>query len=324
MNDRAIESQEIDKLIQNASQLHSAPQVAQSVLKLTQNSDFDIQTVLACLERDPVLTARMLRIVNSSRYGLRSPVTNLRHAVMYLGQRSIRLIAMTFSVVEIFTRGPAKQLYNDYWQQAMTMATAASRLSKLTEDVDANDAYTAGLLANLGTLIFAQFKGETYIELYRGAQNAADLVQAERSKYGFDHAAASACLLEKWEFPAELVAAIRHHHVDSTEDDPLRTIIQTADLLADVLWKPKSRAVNQLRSRLEKHYALDIDGFTDLALACKNDVAMEAEVFGIHLERQIDCQALMQEATRLYVDASIETAADLDSLTAVIDDNASR
>ena len=109
-----VESDQIARLIERADRIHTAPQVAQSLLRLTQDIDFDIYEVVACIEKDPALVARMLRIVNSSHYGLRHPVGNLQQAVAYLGQRTLRLIAMTFSIVEVFTRGAAKRLYADY------------------------------------------------------------------------------------------------------------------------------------------------------------------------------------------------------------------
>jgi len=293
--------------------------VAQSLLNLTRDADFDIQDVVDCIERDPALAARLLRIVNSPRYGLQYPVRNLHQGVAFLGQRTLRLIAMTFSIAEVLSTGPARELYNDFWRHAVTMANATWRLCEHTDEVDSSDAYAAGLLADLGTLLLGQVETERYVRLYREKKSGADLVAAEREEYGFDHAAVSARLLEQWEFPNELTAAIREHHSDLPVVDPLAIALKASDLLADVLWIPESTSVNAACQMLAEHYSLDIDGFTELALACKDEIALEAEVYGFHLDQPIDGQALLEEASRRYSDMSLENAMDLDSLTSILD-----
>ena len=89
-----------DKLIGKIDQLHSSPQVSQKILNLTKNSDYNLNEVTKWLENDPAMTTRILRTINSSRYGLRHKVTNVRQAAAYIGQRSLRLITLTFGLVE--------------------------------------------------------------------------------------------------------------------------------------------------------------------------------------------------------------------------------
>jgi HD-like signal output (HDOD) protein len=313
-----VESDQIARLIERADRIHTAPQVAQSLLRLTQDIDFDIYEVVACIEKDPALVARMLRIVNSSHYGLRHPVGNLQQAVAYLGQRTLRLIAMTFSIVEVFTRGAAKRLYADYWKQALTTATVASRLGQHDETVDLNDAYTAGLLADLGTLVMAQAESGRYIAIYRERKSGGGLVRAEREEFGFDHALVSARILEQWKFPADVVAAVREHHEEKPDADPLVTAARAGDLLGDVLWIPNTPSVATACDLIRDTYQLDLDGFTDLALACKDEITLEAEIFGINLDEPIDHQSLLDEASGRFLETSLEAAMDMDSFTSAL------
>lgn len=308
----------LEGLIQEAEHLHTAPGVAQTLLRLTKEADFDIQEVVACLERDPALSARLLRMLHSSRFGLRKPVKNLRHAVMLLGARTLRLITMTFSIVEVFSRGPAHSLYRDYWRQSMTMSIAAMRLAKRTEEGHPDDAYTAGLLAHLGTLLYAQVQPDTYLPLFKGAPSGDELVTAEREAFGFDHAQLGARLLEQWEFPEELSEAVRDHHDPETEN-PLAKLLRAGDLLADVLWKPQTSSLQVTRDWLVDQFGLNFDDFIELAKSCSEEVTLEAEIYGIQLENLPDTQKLLEAARTQYLEVSLNTALDLDSLTTAME-----
>ncbi len=315
---RQSEWEAVDALIQRADQLHSPPEVARSLLNLTRDEDFDVQSVVECIERDPALTAKLLEVVNSSRYGLRSKIANLRQAVAYLGQRTVRLVAMAFNIVDSFSRGPARELYNDYWRRALTIASAAHRISDRDESLDRHDAYTAGLLADLGSLVLAQVVGEPYLQLYRESPNRS-LAEAEREVFNFDHSMVGARLLRQWDLPLELVEAIRQHH-DDTVQSPLSVATRAGVLVSDALWEQDSSVVQVCRLWLEEHYDIDLDGFTDLAIECKEEVTLEAELYGVNMCPAVDCQAIIEEARRQYLKSSISTAMDLDSVAGFLDD----
>ncbi len=202
----------IERLIREAEKLHSAPGVAHSLLGLMKSQDFDIREVVACLERDPALSLRLLRVLNSARSGLRHPVKNLRQAVMLLGQRTLRLMLLTFSLQEAFSKGPAQTLYTDYWQHALTMALVAQRFAQESGEINPHDAYTAGLLSHVGILLFAQSHSTIYLPLFQSAPSGEALAEAERKTFGFDHAELGAALLDNWNLPDELVLAARDHH----------------------------------------------------------------------------------------------------------------
>ncbi len=309
----------VDTLIDQAQQLHSPPEVARSLLNLTREEEFDVREIVDCIQRDPAMSAKMLQVVNSSRYGLRTSVTNLNQAIALLGQRTVRLIAVTFSIVETFTAGPAKALYNDFWRSALATAIGASRLSERLPNVDRHDVYTAGLLADVGSLVLAQADGEVYLNLFRDHRGD-KLAAAERSRYGFDHAEVSARLLERWEFPPATLTAIRQHHSDAASA-PMALATHGGVLLDGALWQRNSGAVQHCRDWLGDHFGLDIDGFTELALGCREEVLLEMEIYGVNAAQPMDCQAIIEEARRQYIDSSLTAAIDLDSFESLVRGN---
>lgn len=313
--------EKLDSWIAGLEDLHSAPQVARRVLAMTRDLDFDLGEVVDCLKNEPALAAKILRIVNSSHFGVRREVSNLRQAVAMIGQRCLRLVLMTFSLIDALTSGAGKRVYQRYWRRAVTMAAVAARLSTGRRDLDADDAYSAGLLADLGVLVLAQLEGNRYLELYETTPHGRDLIEGERRAFGFSHPEVAARLLNAWEFPPALILAVHHHHDDRTEATPLETATRAGDLMADALWTPQSPNVERARQLLEQRFRLDIDAFIEMALALKADLVAECAVFNVHLDQTFDCQSLVKEARRQQFTLSLEDAADLDSFQELIEDH---
>ncbi len=310
----------VDGFLDRMDQLHSAPQVAQKILLLTRDPEFDVRKVVVCIESDPALSAKILRVANSSRYGLRHKVTSVRHAVTFIGQRSLRLIALTFGLVESLTRGARGEQYSEFWRRSLTIATVAAELAKSKRDLNADEAYSAGLLADMGELIFAQLEPERFFELVDRYPHGPDLLQAERDEFGFAHPELGARLLQRWELPAELVEAVALHHVDEDETGLLTLAVHAGDMMAHALWTPRSPYVAMSQAFLKQEFGLDLDGYIALAVDCQREIDENAKMFGIALPGTIDCEMLLEEARRAHDEASLEAALDLDSITSAIDD----
>lgn len=311
----------MDELLRKLGELHTAPLVARQLLTLTRSTDYDIKRVVECLETDPALMAKVLRIVNSSHYGISRQITSLRQAVTLIGQRSLRLIATTFSLVEGLTKGISGRLYHAYWRNALTIATASSRLACYRRDVAKDEAYSAGLLADLGMLALAQIEREHYTQLLTESPQSADLIEVERQAFGFDHAQLGARLIERWSFPEEMIAVLAHHHDEIPASDPLALTVQVAAALTDILWTTNNPRLPYVRKLLLEHFGVGTDEFIDLAVGCREDIALQADVLGVKFADTFDCEAILAEARQQHFELSLETALDLDSLASTFDDH---
>ncbi len=309
-----------DRLIDQIDRLHSSPRVAQMLLTLTRDVDFEMAQVVECLERDPALSARLLKVVNSSRFGLAHRITSVRHAATYLGRRSLRMTVLTFALVESLTHGAVGSVYSDYWQRALTMATSAELLAKQHPGTNTDDAYTAALLADVGILILAQFESERYTTVYEGNRHGPELVEAEQAEFGFGHTELGARLLERWGVPESLVTAVELHHSQGPFEEPLHLTVHACDLLADAIGVPDSGQVQAATALLQEDFDIDLDGFIDLAMTCKTEIEQNAELFGVNAPSLVNCEELLAEARRVVVDASIETAFEMDTLENAIED----
>lgn len=310
--------EKIDALLSQFGDLHSAPQVARRVLALTRSLDFEIRQIVDCLESDPALAARIIRLANSPRYGLSHQVTGLRQAVAYLGQRSLRLATMSFTLIDRLTKGTGEAFFYDYWRRALSIAVTASRLADRQRDVDPDAAYTAGLLADVGALVFAHAGAGPYD---RSASERGDppTIEAERAVLGIDHAELGARLLERWSFTSEIVAAVHSHHDEPPPSGSLERVVCVAADFGEGLWTMGGPNMSHVRRRLKVEFDIDTDDFIDLAVGAKKEIDSQAEAFGFRVRESIDCEFLRRQAMQQQMDAALEAAIDLDSMVALFE-----
>ena len=230
----------LDKFLNQLDKLHSSPTIALRVMEISRNPEFQMNSVAECLELDPALSASILKLVNSSYYGLVDEVTNLRHALTYLGRRSLRLAVLSFGLVKTLVSGAPAQFHQHYWRRSLTMAAAARECAILMnrQKVDPDTAFAVGLIADLGMLAMAQLDTEQYLEIAEEPDHTIDLVQRERKTYGFDHIAVSQRLLTRWQLPEEMIEAVGHHHTYLPASAPLNHVALVANLITEVIWTP--------------------------------------------------------------------------------------
>lgn len=307
----------MDRLIDQLDRLHSAPHVACRVLRILQDEDFETYELVQCLESDPALATSVLRLVNSSFYGLARNVSSLQHAITYLGSRSLRLAVLSFGLLEQLIRDTPAQLYEDFWQRSLTMAAVASRLAPRRREVSSDEAYSAGLLADIGLLLFAQVETARYVKLYARTGHGGLLPESERERFGFDHGQLGARLLSRWNLPDRLTRAVATHHDRPDPQDDLALTTHIASLMADALWIPDAPQVKAARQLLESEFGMDLDDFITLAVDCKEIIRDNADMYRVTLSQEIDCEALLNQARQQYMEEAMEAAIDWDSLAAV-------
>ena len=289
----------MDSLIRQASRLHSASGVARSVIEITSKDDFDLRELASCIEIDPALTSRVFAIVNSARYGFTNQVSSVPQAMTLLGRNVVRNIALTFSVVEAFTKGLSAEMYTDYWCRSLTTSLVASTLAARSTDVEVNDAYTAGLLADIGILVLAQFEEERYLPLYAQYAHTA-LVDAEREVFGFDHAEVGSRLLDAWQLPPMVSLAVAAHHDENESSElPLARLVRAGNLMPAVIWEADTAAFEVAYSWFESQLGFDTEGFISLAIEVNKAVVEEAKVYQVAGIEPVDSERLEREAWRI-------------------------
>jgi diguanylate cyclase (GGDEF)-like protein/putative nucleotidyltransferase with HDIG domain len=220
--------------------LPSFPQVAAKLLEVSKDDTAPLEEVAKIVETDPGISIRVLELVNSAFYGLSRKVTSLSDAVVILGLDEIKKLALGIAIFEkIFKTGHTKEFNRlMFWRHSLAVAVLSMKIAQKIEYPNPEEAYTAGLLHDVGK-IFLDLQGHRdYGEFIRNLSESTDLViEKERSEIGLGHDDIGAFFCARWQLPESLVLAVKYHHQpfenhDLAEDEKqLIAIVCMADFL---------------------------------------------------------------------------------------------
>jgi putative nucleotidyltransferase with HDIG domain len=202
----------LKRYIDTVGDLPSVPALASSIMRLVEDPNTSSADLREVIDRDPAVAARILKVANSSLYGFSRSIETLSHAITLLGFRSVRNLVMAASLRQTFKHfGLTEKLI---WEHSTLAGALAMRLAGLPSiSHDREEAFTAGLLHDLGKIAFNNSSREAYTKVVGQVYNEGiPFVEAERLEFGFDHAELGACVATKWRLPERLVFAIRYHH----------------------------------------------------------------------------------------------------------------
>ena len=245
----------ISHFVHRTRQVYSLPAVALEVLELTANPRVDCRKLRSCIEYDPALVGKILRVVNSSLFGLNRKVTDLNQALALLGIKPLKLLVLGFNLSEVMFKGRTGEAMQHAWRHTITRAVAAHEICEAVWRVPGDEAFTAGLLAGLGKFILLDELGEPYADLLVEAANERDnLSRLEQSSLGFDHYQLSVELLRHWNLPATLVNAVRlsarpgQYDMLDPQDKQLPAAVRMGGLVADLIVDGRHDCLRELVS----------------------------------------------------------------------------
>ena len=230
----------LDLLAGRAAQLYSLPAVAAEVLRLTGSGEVDRTTLKACLDNDPALTMRILKVVNSSLFGLTRKVADLGQAIALLGVKPLKMVVLGFTLPTELFANVDQDVLIQYWRHTLLKAAGCRELSRRLFPGRMEEAFTAGLLQDLGELVLIQQLGHSYIRFRRQVRTEKrSLREAEWLALGFDHVELSARLLSQWGMPQSLSVVVAAKEPileeDSTGQRALTQTLHVAELMARVM-----------------------------------------------------------------------------------------
>ncbi len=207
------------ELIATTAELATLPATVIKLLDLLKEPTVGVDEVLIILERDPAMTANLLKLANSAYYGMRRKITTVRRALVLLGNKAITMLTFATGMTPILRRdldgyGIAK---DDFWRHSLITAAASARVAqvRVTAAPGAaeyrSQAFTAGLVHDVGKLLI-----DTACVRHGRRLNCSGHRQGSRAAeiemLGFDHCEAGAALAEQWGFPTDLSVPLRFHH----------------------------------------------------------------------------------------------------------------
>ena len=192
--------------------LPTIPTVLARILQLADAENTSGKELIAVVEHDQALTGKMLRLANSAFFGQSRRVATIPRAVVLLGFSTVRNLALGVKVWDTLGTGIARDRLEELWAHAVAVGVAAKTLTARLRVGDPDEAFTAGVLHDVGRLILAMRFRDDYWQCVGGAGESEAVERKEAAGLGVDHAEVGGWILEAWSLPPTIVEAVRAHH----------------------------------------------------------------------------------------------------------------
>jgi two-component system cell cycle response regulator len=243
------------KQITISERLPSPSGIALKLIQLAGDESTPMSVIIDCVQTDPALSAQILKMTNSSANGMTSKVGSVATAIRLLGLAKVKQAALSFSLTASFRAGQCKAFdYERFWSDSLARAVAARYLAQRFVAYSPDEAFTCGLLSQIGRLALACVFAKQY-ETLCTIEDDSELRSRERELFGMDHSDMNAQLAQSWGMPAEHVQGVRYQHApDSAGSDlnppayALAGLLHVAGLTSSLLLSGRrdARAVDSL------------------------------------------------------------------------------
>ncbi len=270
---------DLKRVIRRLDDLPTLPRTVLRITELINNPMTSARDLAKVISDDQVLTAKLLKLVNSSFYGFPQRISTVTGAIVLLGFDAIKSLLLTTSVFDIFSKDKKeKARQEDFWDHSLGCAVGAKVIGNYLRYDRVEELFVSGLLHDIGKIVEMMFVPDDFARVVSMVE--ADnilMVDAEESLLGYTHAEVGRLLAERWNLPAKLVNIIAHHHQPDLAGifSQEAIIVQLADILC--------RAMNIGSGGDNLMPQLNKDGWESLQL----DVSA-IEPIMIDMEREFD------------------------------------
>ncbi len=224
------------RLLETISELPTLPTVYMRLNQLMQSPEASATEIARIIESDQALSSKVLRLVNSSFFGFSRRVTQISHAVVLLGFNTLRNTVLSISVFESF-KSNDNEVFDrrEFWRHCIATGLIAQTLARSLKIEQVEEAFSGGVLHDLGKLVLDQFLPEPFAQIIDLArEQRCPILEAERSILGTDHTEIGEYLMERWNLPHVLIEMVALHHTPSVmrSNPTLVSVVHIADILS--------------------------------------------------------------------------------------------
>jgi len=320
-------NENIAERLRYCTTLPSIPGVAVRIIDLANKPDTSMIQICDCVSMDPALSAKFLRVARSPLYLTRRSATNVRQAISLLGTHASIMIALSFSLVNSMQEqaGSGHIDRTHFWRRAMLSALACRALGEKRGLKKLDDLFLAGMLQDIGILVFDSMMPSEYKQVNRSGLSHDDLLQAERTTFGTGHDEVGYWLLKRWKLPDYLALSCLASHSLSVEKEAMSKMtacIAVSGAIADHFMDAGNQTASALAYKAAKDY-LDMgnDELAGVLDIVASRLPAAEELFDISILAPIEVSAVMAEARDLQMlrqlskSRELERSAQRDALT---------
>jgi diguanylate cyclase (GGDEF)-like protein len=261
----------IEDLLNDRLRLPSPPAIAVRILEAVKRDDGSWKAFARIIQSDPALSAKILRIANSSYYLMSNRANSIEKALPILGLNALKNIALSF-VICVGMKGHRAGAFDFdfFWKRAITAAVAADLTATLVRQ-KTDDTFVTALLQDIGILFLFFYRPNDYLQVLDEKNTSKLPVQEiERKIFGFDHQEVGFEILKMWGLPENICIPIRYHHWRESVPDQYRVqkeILFLSDKLSSVYHGTRSAdKIHEIKAILSKRFGTkdeDVDGLID-------------------------------------------------------------
>lgn len=205
---------DLSRMIETLGDLPSSPAIVSAVIGMATDLDTDLSDLGRVLSADEGLTAKVLRLSNSSFYGRSKQIGTVNDAIRTLGYYTLRSLVVASSSHAIFKQKDSTRFLPVLWDHSLATAVASRHLGRQLKHASTEEAFIAGLLHDVGKLVLTQMVPGEFQKVQRSASVDGNWCRHEKKQFGFTHVDVGVAMLEQWNFPRDLLEAIALHHSD--------------------------------------------------------------------------------------------------------------
>lgn len=263
--------------LKSSGTLPSPAGVGIKILEITRTDEFSADDMGQAIMSDSSLTGRVLELANSADRAGQEPITTVSAAIMRLGATTVRNLALAFSVISERDNGACKGFnYPLYWSGSLARAVAAKSLSVHVGGVSSEEAYVAGLLAEVGVLALATVHSEPYAKvlLETRGQPMSAVLAAENTAFDIDHSTVGYCMMLDWGLPDSFASAVESFNLERLSPagdvtlDTLSDLLRFADAISSAMLLTATtppRRINEVGEQIER--LQEVLGYSDADVA---------------------------------------------------------
>jgi len=289
------------KILEEHKELSSLPQTLAEVLRVAKDDGSSAQDMANVLRRDPSMTARVLKVVNSPFYGAGREINSMSQAVVTMGMRAVTALALSTSIYDMTNKWQSSIDRIRFWRHSLEVAVAAKMIAEAVKYISVEEAFVSGLLHDIGLLILEKSFPKEFGRVWAQVESEETLLDLEEKVWGTNHARVGQFLFEQWNLPSPICEAVGQHHNEFTpgsnqSDLQLPQIVALANMLSQFsllkIWRVYPPEVERKKilvtnlnlkpemvMKIEEYHlnqTLDEAKFLEIDVGSQSDILIEA------------------------------------------------
>lgn len=247
------------ELVNSVKDIQAMPSVIVKVLNVMKKPTVSMKELGDIVMYDQSLTIKILALVNSAYYGFSQQISSISIALSLLGMVKVKNIIVAVAMKPMMSNSGDKEL----WKHSIRVAAGCEYLAKLTKIMDADEAFIAGFIHDVGKIVLHMTNSKLYGKVLEATNDGADILESERKYFDSDHVKTGSLLAKRWQLPILLANIVSYHHTPSLSSIPVPcNLVCAVDKIMQENFNP-----NLLDKDFLKTMGIDIEDLEDLRQA---------------------------------------------------------